>query len=143
MKQENLEIPHFQIETVVNVVAQHLGICAEDIVGKNRTAQVVKARYIAIYFSTEYTAKKLSSIGEYFGGRKAGSVSNSLKAFRDIVSHDSNFSMLVEQIKVQICSIKSDVIKKPIKVFSMSQIPSHDVLANNLGIRPQDVLRRI
>ena len=139
-EEKNLEIP---IETIVNVVSQYLKIPVAKITGKDRTLKVVECRYVAMYFSKEYTAKKLSHIGEYFGGRKSGSVSNALKSLHDLMSYDSSLCSIVEEIRIKLCSINSVMANQSRRVSPMPEIPSHERLAFNFGVRLDDVLRRL
>ena len=54
-------------DQVLEYVSDRFGVEVEDIVGSGRSAQVSKARHIAMYLIRELTELSFPNIGAYFG----------------------------------------------------------------------------
>ena len=69
------------IDDVINMVAQYYKIEPAEIKGSNRSKEIVRPRYVAIYLARELVKASLPYIGEVFGNRKHASI---LYAYEEI-----------------------------------------------------------
>jgi chromosomal replication initiator protein len=58
---------YLSVTDVLDITARYHGLCAADLIGKNRTGAVSQARQIAMYLAREFTSASLPQIGDAFG----------------------------------------------------------------------------
>lgn len=87
------------IDEIVGVVATELGVSAEDIVSKKRSANIAWARQVAIYLARELTDNSLARIGLYFGGRDHSTVLHSYNKVADQMGRDQQTVWLISDFK--------------------------------------------
>ena len=86
------------IDSIKQVVSDHMGVSVEKIEGKTRKREVVIARQICMYMVKNMTAKSLKNIGEAFGGRDHSTVIYSCNMVADQMEIDEDFKNDVEAI---------------------------------------------
>ena len=92
------------VERILNVVARHYGVTVEDIKSKKRTANIAKARHVAIYLIKENTELTLQGIGSVFDGRNHSTISSSLDQVEIFIRTVNGFE---KELKKMIKEIKS------------------------------------
>ena len=66
-------------DTIINVVAEHMGVTVADIKSPKRSKDIVMARQMAMYLCRNLTDKALEAVGEVLGGRTHATVLNGIK----------------------------------------------------------------
>ncbi len=84
---------------IVKLVASELGVSAEDIVSKKRSADIAWARQVAIYLARELTDSSLARIGEFFSGRDHSTVLHSYNKVADQMEQDQQTLWLINDLK--------------------------------------------
>lgn len=84
------ETADVDIENIQKAVCQYFNVKEEDIKGKSRTQNIVKARQIAMYLCKEYTELSLKAIGYHFGGRDHSTVIHAIQTISDLIEVDSS-----------------------------------------------------
>lgn len=84
------ETADVDIENIQKVVCQYFNVKEEEIKGKSRTQNIVKARQIAMYLCKEYTELSLKAIGYHFGGRDHSTVIHAIQTISDLIEVDSS-----------------------------------------------------
>ena len=67
-----------EVSSIINTVAIHFEIDVEKIKNGDRSAEVVEARWMAMYLFREHTDFSLREIGRMFGGRSPATISHGL-----------------------------------------------------------------
>jgi hypothetical protein len=67
------------ISLIQRVTAAYCGITVIEIMAAGRTARVVRARHLAIYFARELTLNSLTEIGRRFGGRDHATILHGIR----------------------------------------------------------------
>ena len=70
---------------IINKVADFYGIKSDEVIGRCRKQEFVKARFLAIYFIKNRTDFTLKRIGEIFG-RDHASIIHALKTIKQVQS---------------------------------------------------------
>jgi len=86
------------IEDIQRVVCEHLDISEDQIRGKTRKREVVRARQIAMYFAKKHTDHSLKDIGLHFGGRDHSTVIHANNTVQDRMAEDDQFRNTVDTI---------------------------------------------
>lgn len=87
------------IETIQEVVGEHLSIGPDLMRAKTRKREIVQARQIAMYFAKDLTKHSLKSIGNHFGGRDHSTVIHALQTVNDLMATDKSFKKSVNEIR--------------------------------------------
>ena len=90
------------IESIQEIVGEHLSIEVEQMKAKTRKRDIVQARQIAMFFAKEMTRHSLKSIGIHFGGRDHSTVIHALQTVNDLVATDKYFKQSVSEIRKRI-----------------------------------------
>ena len=89
--------PEVTVERIIDEVARTFGVSAEEIRSqKNRSANLSKARHIAIYLTRELTTLPMVSIGEEFGDRHYTTIIYTLKKVQQMMDKDRKIKELVD-----------------------------------------------
>lgn len=72
-------------ESIINKVAEFYGLTEEEVLGRCRKQDLVKARFVAIYFIRNKTEFTLKTIGRMFK-RDHASIIHALKTIRQVQS---------------------------------------------------------
>ncbi|MFB6098473.1 MAG: chromosomal replication initiator protein DnaA [Salinibacter sp.] len=86
------------IEDIQRVVCEHLDIPEDQILGKTRKRNVVRARQIAMHFVKKHTEHSLKDIGLHFGGRDHSTVIHAINTVDERTEEDEQFRDTVENI---------------------------------------------
>lgn len=95
------------VEAIQRRVAEHYKVPESKMKMRDRTAQVAKARQVAMYLCSELTDMKLVAIGEAFGGRDHGTVIHAKKTIKDRMDVDAEVKRDVEYLKKQLSGYRS------------------------------------
>lgn len=90
------------IESIQQIVGEHLEVDIEAMKGKTRKRDIVQARQIAMYFAKQMTRNSLKSIGTHFGGRDHSTVIHALQTVSDLMETDKMFKNNVKEIQKRI-----------------------------------------
>lgn len=90
------------IDSIQQIVGDHLDIEVELMKAKTRKRDIVQARQIAMYFAKEMTQHSLKSIGYHFGGRDHSTVIHALQTVNDLIATDKYFKQNVSEIRKRI-----------------------------------------
>ncbi|PSQ88630.1 MAG: chromosomal replication initiator protein DnaA [Bacteroidetes bacterium QS_4_64_154] len=86
------------IEDIQRIVCEHLDISEDQIRGKTRKREVVRARQIAMYFAKRHTQHSLKDIGLHFGGRDHSTVIHANDTVEERTEADDQFRETVKEI---------------------------------------------
>jgi len=87
------------IKNIIEVVAEHFHLTAQDLTGKKRTRAVAYPRQIAMYLCRELTDASLPKIGEEFGGRDHTTVMHANEKIKNELEEDPELQRNLEEIK--------------------------------------------
>lgn len=87
------------IEMIQKVVAHHCGLPWTIMFTAARTAQVVRARQMAMYFAKTVSVKSLPEIGRRFGGRDHTTVLHAVRKMEGLIERDPMFAAEMRQVK--------------------------------------------
>ena len=87
---------------VMAAVATAFGISAEQLVGRDRTREIVLPRQIAMYLMREAANVSLPQIGEAVGGRDHTTVMYACEKVADLIERDDRLRRQVIQIREQL-----------------------------------------
>jgi chromosomal replication initiator protein len=90
------------IETITEVVCEHLGVAENKIRDKTRKKEIVLARQLAMFLSKELTLSSLKTIGLHFGGRDHSTVIHACNAIDNYKLKDDSFGRIIEEIRDKI-----------------------------------------
>ena len=87
---------------IINVVAEHFGVKVENIISKNRTAEVAMARQVAMYLCREMTDSSLQEIGKTLGGKDHTTVIHGVDKIADEIEKNEDLRSKIDIIKKKI-----------------------------------------
>jgi chromosomal replication initiator protein len=87
------------IDQISKAAAQFYRIPLADLKSKSRSAEITRARHIAMYLSKKIANSKLQEIGEYFGGRDHSSVIHAITSIADKMKTDASLSKDINSIE--------------------------------------------
>jgi len=90
------------VESLARAVSEYFKIDLEQLKSKRKTAELVRARQIAMYLCRKYTSNSLKSIGEEFGGRDHSTVIHAITTVENNLDLDFNLKSAVENIRASI-----------------------------------------
>jgi chromosomal replication initiator protein len=94
--------PSLTIEEIQRIVCEYLSIEEEQVRGKTRKREIVRARQIAMYFCKHLTQNSLKTIGLHFGGRDHSTVIHANNTVEDRLETDDQFQNTVQEIERKI-----------------------------------------
>lgn len=83
---------------IVDAVAKHLRIPAEDIKGISRKAPIVHARHMAVYITREITGDSWKHIGTLFGDRDHTSMMHAYHKISEYMVHDRELRATIKML---------------------------------------------
>ncbi|MBQ4617139.1 MAG: chromosomal replication initiator protein DnaA [Clostridia bacterium] len=86
------------IDRIISEVSRTFNVSAADILSKSRTAQIARARQVAIFVVRSITGLKQEEIGKEFGGFDHTTVLYSLRKVDEIMQTDPTFKNTVNDI---------------------------------------------
>ena len=85
-------------DKIQSVVADYFQITTSDLIGPKRTANLVKARHIAMYLMKQYYRLTYKLIGEMFGNRDHSSVLTAVEKIENEINNDQKLKNAIETI---------------------------------------------
>lgn len=86
---------------ILNYVSDYFDIPKEDIIGKSRKKDIIRARFIVIFLARDILKLSYLEIGKRLGDRDHSSILSAYKKVTD-VKHKERYSFQIEQIKENI-----------------------------------------
>ena len=90
------------IDTVQKVVEEYYHVSHEELIGPRRTANIAKARHVAVYLANNLCEMTTPAIGAEFGGRDHSTVLNSIKVIENKMKEDRSLCEELQQLKNKI-----------------------------------------
>ena len=90
------------IDSIQNIVCEHLGLDAATFNSPKRTREIAQARQIAMYLSKKHTKCPLTTIGAAIGGKNHATVLHACKAVSNLMETDKIFRAQVEDIEKKV-----------------------------------------
>lgn len=85
-------------------VSRQFNVSVDEMVGKKRSQEIVKARQVAMYLSRELTSASLPSIGKAFGGKDHTTVLHSIQKITKLIESDTKLAESVSEITAELKS---------------------------------------
>ena len=89
-------------QIIIQVVADHFGIKAEDITSKKRTAEIVIPRQVVMYLCRELTDISLKNIAKVLDKKDHSTIINGITKIQDEINNNSDFANQIAIIKKKI-----------------------------------------
>ena len=80
-------------------MAETFGLTPADLTGRRRTADIARARQIAMYLLREENGLSLPSIGEYLGGRDHSTVSHGVEKIAGDMQSNETLRQIVVKLR--------------------------------------------
>ena len=101
---KSLSPPRPKPEEIQRQTAKAFHISREDLLGRSRTKNIVRARQTAMFLVKNSLKKSLSDVGRLFGGRDHTTVINSLKKVEELKEKDPAFKKVLDTLYREIHS---------------------------------------
>jgi chromosomal replication initiator protein len=89
---------------LIEIVAKHLHLLADDMTGARRTKAIADARHLAMYLLREDSALSLPQIGALFGGRDHSTVAHGVAKITAELRRDEQLRATVAALRERIYS---------------------------------------
>ncbi len=99
LNQRNQPSQSISVDMIQEIVARELDLPRDLIISKTRKKEVVRARHIAMYLTTEYTILTQKTIGLHFGGRNHATIIHAVKVVKELMKSDSCVRELIAKIR--------------------------------------------
>jgi len=93
--------PEFNIEQIIEIVADFFHLQAKVLKMKSRKREVVTARQLAMFFAKKYTKKSLTEIGLAFS-KDHSTVVHSIKTVKNLYETDREFKNYLDDIEMKL-----------------------------------------
>lgn len=93
------EIKEVNTDLILDVVSRYFDVKVEDIISKNRSRELVKARHIAMYLCRTILNYSYQRIADEFGGLNHSSVLDGCKNVQERYHSDEDVKAYVDEIK--------------------------------------------
>ncbi len=90
------------IDSIRDIVCDHLKIDAETFDSPKRTREIAQARQIAMYLCKQHTKAPLSTIGAAIGGKNHATVLHACKAVSNMIETDKSFAIMMEELEERV-----------------------------------------
>lgn len=97
IKNDSQPVP-VTVERIINEVARTFNVSPEDIRSSKRTAQISKARQVAIYVVRDITGLPMKAIGNEFGTRDHSTVVYAIQKVESSMEKDSSYRGMIKDI---------------------------------------------
>jgi chromosomal replication initiator protein len=87
------------IRSISDAVTDYYRISLDELRSKRKTAELVRARQVAMYLCRKYTSNSLKKIGDDFGGRDHSTVIHAISTVENNLDTDFNLKSSIESIK--------------------------------------------
>jgi len=98
----NRPLKSISINQVQEIISEEMGIPTDLLRSKTRKKDIVEARQIAMYLSTELTTYTLKAIGLQFGGRDHSTVIHARESVNEKMKANKEFQKMVERIRQKV-----------------------------------------
>ncbi|MCF7809370.1 chromosomal replication initiator protein DnaA [bacterium] len=98
-KQHNQPSYTISVDQIQEMVAREMDIPSDLIRSKTRKKEVVRARHIAMYLTTEYTILTQKTIGLHFGGRNHATVIHAVKVVNELIENNVKVREMIAKIR--------------------------------------------
>jgi chromosomal replication initiator protein len=98
-RQQNQPSFTISVEQIQEVVAREMDLPSDLLRSKTRKKEVVRARHIAMYLTTEYTILTQKTIGLHFGGRSHATIIHAVKAVNELIESDAKAGEMIAKIR--------------------------------------------
>lgn len=90
------------VESINDIVAEHFGITAADIISSKKSRNIAHPRQICMYLCRELTDVSLKDIGAKLGNRDHSTVLHGANKISEDLANDSNLQSIIEVLKKKI-----------------------------------------
>jgi chromosomal replication initiator protein len=90
------------LAAIQEIICEHFGVSAEDIVSKSRKRIITLPRQLVMYFAKEYTPATYVKIGQEMGKRDHTTVMHACKAIKNDMQTNKEISQHIDDIKLKI-----------------------------------------
>lgn len=90
------------VEEIIRATAAAVGVPPGSLTSKRRTAQLARARQLAMYLARTLTSLSTTDIGRYFGGRDHSTVIHACCQVRRLMDTDGDIASLVQSLEEQL-----------------------------------------
>ena len=97
IKNDSQPVP-VTVERIINEVARTFNVSPEDIRSSKRTAQISRARQVAIYVVRDITGLPMKAIGNEFGTRDHSTVVYAIQKVESSMEKDSSYRGMIKDI---------------------------------------------
>ena len=87
------------LKSISEAVADYFRLDMDTLKSKRKTAELVRARQVAMFLCRKYTNGSLKSIGEEFGGRDHSTVIHAVTMVENNIDSDYNLKSAIDSIK--------------------------------------------
>jgi len=88
-----------EVETILEAVAKYYKVTTDQILGKSRRQELVRARFMASYFLRELTTLSLKSVGAIMGGRDHTTILHAIEQISSLMDVYPEVVQESEQIR--------------------------------------------
>jgi chromosomal replication initiator protein len=92
------------MDSITRAVCEYFKIELHQIKSKRKTADLVRARQVAMYLCRKHTSSSLNSIGEEYGGRDHSTVIHALNTIAEDSQRDNNLKNIIVNIEARLKS---------------------------------------
>ena len=89
-------------ELIINTVAEHFNISAQDLRGSKRNSEIVLPRHIAMYLCRDLTNLSLNSIGDSLGKRDHSTIMHGIEKIDHDIKHYEDIRRTIDILKKKI-----------------------------------------
>lgn len=83
-------------DLILNIVAEHFNISAEDILSNKRSAEITYPRQIVMYLCRQMTKETAKDIGAFLGNRDHSTILHGAKIINNDILNDDNIKVTIE-----------------------------------------------
>ena len=87
---------------IMNIVAEHFNVKAEDITSKKRNAEFVQPRQVFMYLCRDLTDTSLTNIGKFLGKKDHTTVMHGVSKIEEEMKMNDDLRSKIETIKKKI-----------------------------------------
>ena len=91
-------------QKILSAVSSYYSLSIPQITGKNKAANIVNARHVAIYLIRDLLDLPLKKIGQVFGGRDHTTIIHSIEKVDKLLKTDPQAKIVIEELKKRISS---------------------------------------
>ena len=86
------------LKTITEAISAYFNISIENLKSKRKTAELVRARQLAMYLCRKHTTSSLKSIGDEFGGRDHSTVIHAITSIENSLELDYSLKSAMDNI---------------------------------------------